>query len=428
MKTLFAAALLLILTPFNPLENPVPYKKMRVFVLVPPEQILTGIERIAVLDFAGRRRHVRELTDNVISQLLEPRRGIHDLPSGLFGLGRPREGRTLQEGAATNTLEVIERGQLDRVMEEQSLQASEMLDDEQVVSFGQLLGVQAIMTGNLTYTTDQARDTRRVSGGTESCLKRSVSATARVRLISTETGTILVSTTFTIPLEERKCGDERGSLASMEVLLNRALITIGESVANYITPHFELREFELERISTREYRERGETAAEAAEDLDVNEAYIHYWAIYSDDPYNPKVLYNIGVLHEVVGNYHQARDFYEMAVQLRDENRYEEALARTERGVAFLDALAEGGTVLAVHEFPSSAEDLSRAQLMEVRVRGRSEDRIPILMLPDQASDVVARVPGGVRFTVLQQAGDWLLVGLPGGRQGYIQRTSVESP
>ena len=49
-------------------------------------------------------------------------------------------------------------------------------------------------------------------------------------------------------------------------------------------------------------------------------------------------------------------------------------------------------------------------------------------MLPEQGSDVVARVPGGVRFTVLQQAGDWLLVGLPGGRQGYIQRTSVESP
>src|SRR6266496_4241708 len=54
----------------------VAYKKTRVFVLVPPEQILPGVKNIAVLDFAGQGADGRSFADLLTSKLFEKQRGI----------------------------------------------------------------------------------------------------------------------------------------------------------------------------------------------------------------------------------------------------------------------------------------------------------------------------------------------------------------
>ena len=56
---------------------PTAYKKTRVFVLVPPEQILPGVRKLAVLDFAGQGVDGRSFADvgqfeNVTSHLVQP--------------------------------------------------------------------------------------------------------------------------------------------------------------------------------------------------------------------------------------------------------------------------------------------------------------------------------------------------------------------
>jgi hypothetical protein len=408
------------------------YKKIKVFVLVPPERILSGVNQIAVLDFSASGRGGwgvgRRFSDYLISQLLEPDRGIHRLQTGFLGMGSGREGESLQEGAITNVFQIVERTRLEEVMQEQSLEASELLDESNAVDFGRLLGVQAIVLGGLTHTQNSKNSTRTnvFTGETEPCLEREVRVHVRFRVVGTETAEIMGSEEARLPVEEKKCGGSIDEVPPMDELLERALAEAAVAAANYVTPHFELREFELERISTREFSEAGEEAAEAAEDLDVDEAYLHYWTIYEQDPYNPRVLYNIGILHEVVGNYRQAQEFYGMAYQLRDEGRYRDAVDRVERNVAFADMLAQIGIVVEEHEFRVTGADLARISATQVEVKGAREQRTPVFARPDEASSVVVQVPGGVTFAVVAQEGDWFRVQLMGGGEGYLHKSKVK--
>src|SRR5438132_11071164 len=77
------------------------YKKTRVFVLVPPEQILPGVKKVAVLDFAGQGTDGRSFADVLTSKLFEQQRGIQDIrTTRLFGPLKHTQQRTpLQQRA-----------------------------------------------------------------------------------------------------------------------------------------------------------------------------------------------------------------------------------------------------------------------------------------------------------------------------------------
>src|SRR5690348_6714360 len=112
---------------------PVAYKKTRVFVLVPPEQILPGVRKLAVLDFAGQGADGRSFADVVTSKLFEKQRGIQLIrTTSLFGaLKHTQEGKTLQQGAFTDVFVLIERNRLAQVVQEQRLAQSGLLDAAQ---------------------------------------------------------------------------------------------------------------------------------------------------------------------------------------------------------------------------------------------------------------------------------------------------------
>src|SRR5207247_6158804 len=85
------------------------YKKTRVFVLVPPEQILPGVKKVAVLDFAGQGADGRSFADVLTSKLFEKQRGIQDIrTTSLFGaIKHTQEGKTLKKGEITAVITLI---------------------------------------------------------------------------------------------------------------------------------------------------------------------------------------------------------------------------------------------------------------------------------------------------------------------------------
>src|SRR3989442_13371750 len=102
------------------------YKKTRVFVLVPPEQILPGVKKLAVLDFAGQGADGRSFADVLTSRLFEKQRGIQDIrTTSLFGVrSHTQEGKTFQEGSVTDVFVLIQRNRLAQVLQEQRLAKS----------------------------------------------------------------------------------------------------------------------------------------------------------------------------------------------------------------------------------------------------------------------------------------------------------------
>ncbi len=442
------------------------YKKVKTFVLQPPKQILTGVKRIAVLDFkttgaseseksigstkkllfdifteikdykssAGEMDYGARFSDLLILALLQRDRGIAKIQTGFLGLGSGKEGKSLLEGTYTNVYEVLERTQLMQIIEEKKLSASGLITDEQTVDLGGLLGVQALITGNVNYShkdsdyqaTRQKKQEGKKVNYQVNCQKREVEVSIRAKIINAETGQIMGSQEAHKSYSKSKCQDEWGTLPAIDEMINDGLKELVADIANYFAPYYELQTFELEKIATEKFKKDGEKAAELAENLKIDEAYFLYNKIYEQDAYNPNVIYNLGIMNEVVGNFAEAKEFYDMALQLRGEKDYEKAAARTEKSVQFTEALLAMGIEIKKHDFTLSAEKETTISANKVVIKGKSEQRFDIYAQPDQTSEVVAQVPGGVQFIVLGKEGDWYLIKLLGNKQGYVHKEKVE--
>jgi hypothetical protein len=412
------------------------YKKTRVFVLVPPEQILPGVKKLAVLDFTGEGADGHSFADAVTARLFEKQRGIQDIKTGgMFGVGgHMEEGKTLQQGAFTDVFALIERSRLAQVLQEQRLGQSGVLDETQAAQVGKVLGVDAIVVGTVsfsvtdqqvreehTYTQNKHQYTRTVS-----CVNREGLMKARIRIVSAQSGQVLGSVDRPLPVKSKHCDDEEGGLPTEQSVAEASGHDLADAVANYLAPHFELREFELEKIHNKQFEALGERAAELAEALRVDEAYAIYKSIHDQDPYSPEVMIDLAILHEVVGNWSQAKGFYENAFQLKKDDDYKRGLDRMTKNLSFGAALAQLGVVIQEHTFTAGAEDVARATANVVEIRGGGEDRIPIRALANDQGAVMVSVPGGVTFQLVREEGSWFRIKLLDGKEGYVQKDKAK--
>jgi len=114
-----------------------------VFVLSPPEKELPGVEKISIMNFKGDKGKL--LADYMTSFLMQDERGIHDLSGNLFSKGT--EGKTYLKGARTNVFSLVERTEIDKVLQEQNLSNSGLIDDTQAAEIGKILGSVASELG-----------------------------------------------------------------------------------------------------------------------------------------------------------------------------------------------------------------------------------------------------------------------------------------
>lgn len=407
-------------------SGPVPYTKVRVFVLRPPEVVLPGVSRVAVLGFEergpGRGRNSYEeetvLNEHVMTALMQSDRGIEDIRTGLSGLlriGRGKPGVSLQEGATTALFTLVERHRLEQVLQEANLEQSYGFQPEGATRLGGLLGVDAVLMGSFEHTEEYSYG--------ENCRSAELRATARVRVILVETGEIVASADKAGSVDKTECGQDQ--LPPHDALLGEALQDLGSSISDLIAPRFVLREFELEEISTPQFKNMAKQAADAAEDLRIDEAYLLYSSIYQQDPYNPRVTFNLGILNEVVGNYGPAREFYEISVQLRNVERYREATARAKAGAALKEVLRPLGVWISEHDFSAGQDKIEEVSADWVVVLGDAESRKPVYQDP-QASEPIAQVPGGVTFRVLEELVEWFRIELPGGQEVFISKQNAQ--
>ena len=420
----FLMVVLLCLLGFS---SAFPYKKIKVFVIETPDQVLPGVKQIAVLDFEGENDLGRNFADYMISQLLVSDRGITEISGGFFRSNK--EGRTLQDGAFTNVFNVIERSRMMEVVEEQKLGAMGLLDASQAAQLGQILGVQALVMGNISYThKDNRFQEKRTYRGKDKktytklvpCLERTVTVTVRARIISAENGQIVGVKEASRSNTDKKCEADIGNVTPLEQMADDLARSVSNEVVDYLAPRFVLEEFEFEKLKADDFKDVGDDAAEMAENLDVDGAYAIYKTIYDEDPYNPKVMYNLGILEEVVGNFDAAKGYYEMATQLKsDEKKYTKSLDRLDKKLAYLEQLSQLGVELAGREWSQKKVDLSE---QKVEIKGGSDERFPIYQQPQEGSTVVAQVPGGLLFKVLAVEGDWYLIELLGGKSGYVHK------
>ena len=443
---------------------------LKCFILTPPDQIMEGVRQVAVADFVVTSRHEAEskpagkknidkilgtiekvagsgkedgpqpfadagkkLADLLITEMVESERGVKSVGSGFLGLKR-KEGKSFKEGARTNVFVVVERQRMDQLLEEMKLGQTGLVDESQAAQVGKFLGVDAIITGQLNAAVKDSWDTeiRTTTKGSGKnkveekkevwCNKRVATVTAIIRIVNVETGQLIGTKEASNKQEAKNCdGDNSKELPPADQTIDLCLQAVAKELIDYYMPRFEQKKFEFAKIEGKEYKQQAEAAKRSIDEYDLHNAYINYSAILEEDPYNHALLFNLGMLHEVVGNYPQALEKYKTAASLvSKEDKYRKALQRVEKQERYWELLKGLGLELKEYDFTVTEEQSLAAKTPKIRINGSGSDRIALYENPDSASDIMVRVPGGIELEVTSVKGNWIQVKLLDGRLAFV--------
>ncbi|MCF6169752.1 MAG: CsgG/HfaB family protein [Bacteroidales bacterium] len=410
--------LLFILSPFLKAQ------KIECFILEAPEKPFYDVHKIGVLKFncTNNRRKDVVLTDYIVANLLDQKRGIENKGRSLYGLVKAKEGKTYVKGVKTDFYEVIERDQLEKIMKEQKLSLSGALDESSAAEVGRILGLDVIVLGNVSYTHTDERSNSELTG---SCLKRTVTAKGTMKLISVETAQVVGTIASSAGFKDSGCGDKMSSVMSVDQLADVALNQLAKNFVDYFSPGFTYIKYEMEKVKLKAFKSKGKEAMDFLKNGDVDRAFPIVYAMFEADSYNPKTAYNLGVLYEMVGAYEDAFEYYGMAYELDYTNKkFQEATERAEKGVALAQYLEDIGRPIQAYSF--TGDGVAGALAERVTIKGSSSDRTNVYELPNKASPVVAKVPGGLEFKVIKEHSKFYEIQLRGSKVGFLAKSDAK--
>jgi hypothetical protein len=402
-------------------------QKLECFVLGAPDKPLPNVTRIAVLDFSGRDHKGAFLANCLVSSLLSENRGIYNI-TGLFST---KEGKTYVEGGRTNIYTLIDRSQMEAILNEQNFSVSGLVDDSKAVELGKLLAADAIITGSASYTykdENSASEYKDKDGRVHrsECTKRTTTASGTFKVLSTKTGEILATNTFSYTSADSKCDEKRSGLESPSVLADNCFKSMGTAMANYIAPSYRYSKFVMKKIKVEQFKTQIKEATAFLENAELDKAFQVYKAVYDADNYNAEAAYNLGILYEVVGDYPNASHYYGISQEIDGkEEDYLQAKRRAESGVRLLEQLKTLNCAYTIHDYAGVGESATVFS-QKINTKGSKSDRHGVYEGPDLKSKVVAMVPGATEFVVLEDAGTFYLIKLLGGKQGYISKKLVK--
>jgi hypothetical protein len=455
----FCCILMLFLMNFS-----TPAQNIKCFVLKPPAQLLENVKTIAVADFTINTRYVtdeklgnktidkilnvidktqdakrqnayfqdsgKKLADYIIAGLVDDRRGVHDVGSGFLGLGK-KDGRSFIPGVRTNVFTVIERTHMDQILEEMKLAQTGLIDENQAVQVGKMLGADAIITGtvNVAVSDDWIKEKRTTKNKTTevNCQQRNAKVTATIRISRVETAELMGSKDANNSQAVKKCeGDYSSAMPPAEATVDICLKAVAGELVDYFVPKFDQQKFEFAKVEGDDFKRFVEPAKDALDAYDIKNVYLQYAAIIERDPYNHAALYNLGVLYEMVGSYDKAVKQYEMSRKLKSqEERYVKACTRATQSLELEKLLRNLGVVAEEYNFTISQEQLQSATSKKIIINGKSTDRWEVKAEPDPGSETLVRVPGEIELEVVDSGGDWYKVKLLDGREGYFLKKNA---
>lgn len=402
-------------------------QKIDCFVLEAPTKQYNSIKKIGVMEFTGNREAGQILSDQIIARLLQEDRGIEQQETGFLGLGKAVEGVTHIKGFKTNVYTVIERNQINQVLKEQKMGLSGAIDESTAAKVGAILGLDAIILGSVDFEKKEDNTSKSYTGldgkkYTKYCKIRKVSSTASMKIIEVSTAEIIGVETAAFSNEDKKCDDERANILNYNQLLNGVLSATAKKFVNYFAPGYTLVRFEMEKIKLKELKKQAAEAGDYLENGNLKQAFPLLVAIYEADSYNPKAAYNAGIIHEMTGLYEDAIVYYTAANQLEPSNQlYADALKRAEGGVQTLAFLESIGKPIETYSLSTNSDALAE----KILLKGKSSDRVDIYEFPDEKSEVIAKIPGGLEFVVIEKQGAWYRIKLINNKEGFVNKKDV---
>ncbi len=308
--------------------------RVPVEVVKPARINMHGIHSVAVTDFEGPGESGKLVTSILNTKLLN-----------------------------SNFYEVLERQKLQDIMQEYKLSMSGLVDPSHAKEVGKMLGVDGIITGEVTaYSVEDERGRERVkervwTGKYEKDAKgnfiyekgitgkkhkkkqykeqfvtryyklRRGTVTVTFRVVDVNTGRILAARTYTRSYSSRKVPEGQESrLKSRDAILTDLTTQVVDEFVKDIAPH---------KIVMKRVILGGPGPIDAGKKLAKNGLWPEATKAWEDAvrqfPDKSEAFYDLGLAYEVQGRLNDAEKLYQKALQIKPDKLYMKALAEVRK-------------------------------------------------------------------------------------------------
>ena len=255
---------------------------------------------------------------------------------------------------------LVDRVVLDKVLDEQKLQYSGLVDEKTSVKIGKLVGAKGLITGSIndpdfSKTRYKEKRTKCKDDKCKKTVEYSVVCTslkaylsASIKLLSVEQGRIVYADSISDSREYSHCRDEEGGLPAYSEINDRMAHSIAAQFVSQISPNAV--SFNVELLDdpmidmTSAQKKSLEASIELLEEGRWDKAERLLSALLTETNDRSVVAaYNLGVVKELQGDYAKAEQLYRMADNLTKESVDEIniALARINKRIRDREKLKE---------------------------------------------------------------------------------------
>ena len=224
----------------------------------------------------------------------------------------------------------LSRRDLNKILKEQKIQNSGLIDQDTAVEVGKLMGAQAIISGSVgkASSSDTTFYEERTKCNKNSCWKIKVSCTKRlsglsaeIRMIDTKKGDIIYADTINKTSSSKHCSDDSQALPSSEIASQRLASIISDSFVYKLVPHYVYFDVELLEDPDLDYNDKQAFLLENSLAYIKQNRYdkaekLLLKLINSTGEKSYVPLYNLGVIKEASGRYLEAKALYSKADDL----------------------------------------------------------------------------------------------------------------
>lgn len=228
---------------------------------------------------------------------------------------------------------IVSRSDFSRLVKEQKRQYSGLLDEDQAVELGNLLGAQALISGSVISQTMQ--DTPYYEKREEcvdkkcqekreykvKCTNRNIGLSVQFKMVDVERGDIIYGDTLSNSEAWTHCSDDKYVLPSKRQGLEELSDPIVRDFVYKLTPHYVYFRVALLEEPDLEYSEQQEVLLENAlafidhNRLDRGEKLLQE-LFFQTGRGSYVAAYNLGVVKEAQGQYEEAKNYYQIADEL----------------------------------------------------------------------------------------------------------------
>jgi len=290
---------------------------------------------LAILSGCSQKVSIRALEPSEIDRVAMTKKvSVAPFENDYIGLSNKIEASLVKQKIdGKEYFTVIGRKDFDKIITEQKIQNSALVDTSTVVEVGNLIGAQAIISGRAGDVTSKdtffyeersecidkkCKEKRKYS---VRCVKRAVGVSADIRMVDVSKGDIIYADTISRASEHKQCQDSSQGLPAVDAAALSLTNAIAGDFAAKLMPHYRYFEVALLEESDIEYSDHEEELLEASLEyikqsrLDKAEKLL-VDLIDSTQQRSYVPFYNLGVIKEANGEYGEARKYYKMADDL----------------------------------------------------------------------------------------------------------------